>query len=137
MPRKKGLERKRTAKNCIAENRPKMQKGDSTQCLIGCRNNQSLIRSDEGAELLVQAIVEHAVIDYQNAKKHIAEYEKALLENATDEELQVKLSVAKDTKEECERFFCSQYCYSFTGMDGDQLIEMINKKGKRAKKKNE
>jgi hypothetical protein len=93
------------------------------------------IKSNEGAELLAQAIVEHAVVDYQNALRHIAEYEKVLLKSA-DYDARVKLSIAKDTKAECERFFRSQYCYGFTGVDGDQLIEMINKKGKRAKKKN-
>ena len=93
------------------------------------------IKSDEGAELLMQAIVEHAVVDYQNALRHIIEYEKALSKKA-DEGLQMKLSIAKDAKAECERFFHSEYCFGFTGVSGEQFIGMIHKKGKRAKKKN-
>lgn len=93
------------------------------------------INSNEGAELLMQAIVEHAVVDYQNALKNIARYE-GILKNQYDNDIQIKLSYAKDTKAECERFFYSDYCYSFTGRTGGELIEMIHRKGKRAKKKN-
>lgn len=93
------------------------------------------IKSDEGAELLMQAIVEHAVVDYQNAISQIAKCESMLLDGE-NEKLRLKLCHAKSRKAECERFFYSDYCFGFTGISGEELIEMIRKKGKRAKKKN-
>ena len=93
------------------------------------------IKSDEGAELLMQAIVEHAVVDYQNAISQIAKYESMLLDGEI-EKMHLKLCHAKSRKSECERFFYSDYCFGFTGISGEELIEMIRKKGKRAKKKN-
>lgn len=93
------------------------------------------IKSDEGAELLMQAIVEHAVVDYQNAISQIAKYESMLLDGE-NEKMHLKLCHAKSRKSECERFFYSDYCFGFTGISGEELIEMIRKKGKRAKKKN-
>ena len=93
------------------------------------------IKSDEGAELLMQAIVEHAVVDYQNAIRQIVYYE-SMLQDGQNEKMYLKLCHARSRKDECERFFCSDYCFGFTGISGEELIKMIHKKEKRAKKRN-
>lgn len=85
------------------------------------------IKSDKGAELLIQAIFKQAISDYRLALKAIPELEKEL-EHIHDDRVQRMLWSAKRTKDDCERFFCSEYCYGFTGVDSAAFMKSIQRK---------
>lgn len=85
------------------------------------------IKSDKGAELLIQAIFKQAISDYRLALKAVPELEKEL-EHIHDDRVQRMLWSAKRTKDDCERFFCSEYCYGFTGVDSAAFMKSIQRK---------
>ncbi len=63
-------------------------------------------------EELANAIILQAVRDYRDALKKLAKGRKN--------------TAAKDTKQECERFFRSQHFSGLTSIDGEMLIEKLN-----------
>ena len=85
------------------------------------------IKNDDGAERLMQGIVKQDIYDYRCALNNIPELEKQL-EEYQDAYVQKKLWSAINRKEECERFFKSEWCYFFTGIDSDVLMKNIHKK---------
>lgn len=64
-------------------------------------------------EALGNAVVLQAVKDYRDAVKKLSRGKKN--------------SSAEDTKKECERFFRSGHFNTFSGLDGNALLSMLEK----------
>lgn len=82
------------------------------------------IKSNEGAERLAVAIVSRAVYDYQNSLGQIMQYESEIF---LDDETEKRLWKAKAMKNDCVRFFHSEYCYGLTGLTGKEILAKIEK----------
>lgn len=67
--------------------------------------------TDTGAEALMHAIVRQAVTDWKRSVR-------SLCKDCGDKQASI-------TQHECERFFRSAYCYSLTGIAGDEFISRL------------
>ncbi len=66
---------------------------------------------NKGLENLVCAIVKKAVDDWKNAKRRLGKNPH----NVT----------AQGIVTDCERFFCSEYFYNLTGVDGNEFLKRL------------
>ena len=75
---------------------------------------------DDGATRVVTAIVKQAEIDYRESVRKIKR-----LQDKTDRKSLDKLRLAKRMKDDCERFFRSDYFQALTGVDGRLMLDRL------------
>ena len=68
-------------------------------------------QDDNGVHYLIRGIVKKAVDDWKQAKKRLGKNPQ----NATAQGIVI----------DCERFFCSEYFYHLTGLDGEEFLKQL------------
>ena len=75
---------------------------------------------DNGAILLLAAIVQRAEVDYKVSARRIDK-----LKDKTDKKSMDKLRLAKRMKADCERFFRSDHFTALTGENGQRMLDRL------------
>ena len=69
--------------------------------------------TDTGAELLAQAIVKQACVDWKKSMRILAK-------NPCNKDANIR-------KRDCERFFRSDFCYDLTGISGKDFLGRLRR----------